>query len=154
MVVVFSVDPAFFYSRLTTDPLLYYQKAVTFAMTGHVDARNAINVQPFSYVGMPGFLRSPFILAFSDFDDQLRAIQASNIALLAVTATMCAYVLSWFVAPAYRWAAIAFSFGFMLLSPLWLENVFLPMADAPYTATTLGALLLVVLLVTPHVRLE
>jgi hypothetical protein len=148
LVVVLSVDPAFFYSRLTTDPLLYYQKAVTFATSGHVDARNAINARPFRYVSMPGILRSPFIVTFSEFDNQLRAIQISNIALLAVTATMYAYLLSSVLHPAYRWLAIAFSFGFMLLSPMWLENVFLPMADAPYAAATIGALILTIRIVT------
>jgi hypothetical protein len=93
LIAVFSVDPAFFYS-LTTDPLLYFQKAVAFATSGHVDARSAINVGPFRYVSMPGVLRSPFIIAFSEFDNQLRAIQISNIGLLAITATMYAYVLS------------------------------------------------------------
>jgi len=92
---VLAIDPAFYYPRLFADPLLYYLKGLAFTETGHTAARAYINRAPFHYVALPGVLRSPFMLAFRDFDDQLRAIQLSNVLLLAVTATMYAYVLSW-----------------------------------------------------------
>ncbi len=146
-VAIFSVEPAFFYSRLTSDPLLYYLKAITFATTGHSNARTAVNLPPFHWVGMPGFLRSPIILAFHDFDSQLRAMQVTNVALLFVTGAMYSYVLSWVVQERRRWMAIAFCFGFMLLSPIWVENAILPMADAPYAACTIATLILIVRIV-------
>ena len=142
VVAVLAIDPAFFYPRLAADPLLYYLKGLAFAETGHTAARTAVNRAPFEYVALPGVLRAPFIVAFHEFDHQLRAIQLSNIVLLAVTATLYAYVLSWIVPRRWHWAAIAWSFGFMLLSPDWVSNVFMPLADAPYAAFSIGFLIL------------
>jgi len=135
------IDPAFFYSRLSTDPLNYYLKAKSFAETGSTAAVSAVNSRPFVYAAMPGVLRAPFLLIFRDFDDQLRAIQLFNVAILGSIALMSAFVLSW-TQPARRHRyVIAFAFGFTLLSPIWLANVFLPLADAPYAAFSLAALI-------------
>jgi hypothetical protein len=142
LVAVLAIDPAFFYPRLTADPLLYYLKGLAFAETGHTAARAAVNRAPFHYVALPGVLRVPFMLAFKDFDNQLRAIQLSNILLVAITATMNAYVLSWAIPRRWHWLAIGWSFGFMLLSPDWVSNVFAPLADAPYAAFSIGFLIL------------
>jgi len=142
VVAVLAIDPAFFYPRLSSDPLLYYLKGLAFGETGHTAARTAINRPPFQYVALPGVLRVPFMLAFDEFDHQLRAIQLSNVLLLAVTATMYAYVLSWVVPRRWHWLAVGWSFGFMLLSPDWVSNVFAPLADAPYAAFSIGFLIL------------
>jgi len=131
---VLAVDPAFFYPRLSTDPLLYYLKGLAFAETGHTAARLAVNRPPFHYVALPGVMRAPFMMAFKEFDSQLRAIQLSNIVFLVITATMFAFILSWVVPRRWHWLAIGFTFGFMLLSPDWVANVFAPLADAPYAA--------------------
>ena len=139
---VLAIDPAFYYPRLFADPLLYYLKGLAFTETGHTAARAYINRPPFHYVALPGVLRSPFMLAFRDFDDQLRAIQLSNVLLLAVTATMYAYVLSWAIPRRWHWLAVGWTFGFMLLSPDWVSNVFGPLADAPYAAFSIGFLIL------------
>lgn len=144
MAVVLAIDPAFFYPRLSADPLLYYLKGLAFAESGHTAARTSINRPPFEYVALPGVLRLPFMLAFNEFDYQLRAIQLSNIAILAVTATMYAYILSWVVPRRWHWLAVAWSFGFMLLSPDWVSNVFGPLADAPYAAFSIGFLILAI----------
>lgn len=138
LAVVLSIDPAFFYSRLAADPLLYYLKGLTFLETGHTVARTAVNRAPFLYVAMPGILRLPFMAAFRDFDDQLRAIQLSNIVLVGATAAMYSYVFSWALPKAKHWIAIAFSFAFMLLSPIWVANVFATLADAPFAALTIA----------------
>jgi hypothetical protein len=142
LVGILAVSPAYFYPRLETDPLLYYLKGKAFAETGHTIARTSINGEVFEYVSMPGILRSPFMMAFRDFDDQLRAIQLSNIILVGATATLYAYILSWVVPRKWHWLAIAFTFGFMLLSPEWVANVFEPLADAPYAFFTIACLLL------------
>jgi hypothetical protein len=142
LVAVLAIDPAFFYPRLSADPLLYYLKGLAFAETGHTTARAAVNRPPFEYVALPGVLRVPFMLAFNEFDHQLRAIQLSNILLLAITATMYAYILSWAIPRRWHWLAIGWSFGFMLLSPDWVSNVFAPLADAPYAAFSIGFLIL------------
>ena len=135
------IDPAFFYSRLSTDPLNYYLKAKSFAETGSTAAVSAVNSQPFVYAAMPGVLRAPFLLMFRDFDDQLRAMQLFNAVILGSIALMSAFVLSW-TQPKHRHPyVIAFAFAFTLLSPIWLANVFLPLADAPYAAFSLAALL-------------
>jgi hypothetical protein len=141
-VAVLTIDPAFFYPRLSTDPLLYWLKGLAFAQTGHTIARTAVNMPPFHYVALPGVLRAPLMLAFTDFDRQLRAIQLSNVLLLAATAAMYAYVFSWAVPRKWHWLAIGFSFGFMLLSPHWVANVFEPLADAPYAAFTVAFVIL------------
>ena len=143
LIGVFAIDPAFFYPRLGTDPLLYYLKGLAFAETGHTVARTAVNREPFAYVAMPGILRVPFMLAFRDFDDQLRAIQLSNIVFVGVTAAMYSYVLSWALPQAKHWMAIGFSFAFMLFSPVWLANVFAPLADAPFAAFATAVFILV-----------
>lgn len=143
LVGVLAVDPAYFYPRLATDPLHYYLKGLAFAGTGHVIARSAVNSEPFHYVSMPGMLRSPFIAAFRNFGDQLRAIQVANIALVTATAAMFSYVLSWAVSRARHWMAIGYAFGFILLSSAWVANVFAPLADAPYEAFTIAALIIV-----------
>jgi hypothetical protein len=143
LVGVLAVDPAYFYPRLATDPLRYYLKGLAFAGTGHVIARSAVNSEPFHYVSMPGMLRSPFIAAFRNFGDQLRAIQVANIALVTATAAMFSYVLSWAVPRARHWMAIGYAFGFILLSSAWVANVFAPLADALYEAFTIAALIIV-----------
>jgi hypothetical protein len=139
---VLAVDPAFFYPRLSTDPLLYYLKGLAFVETGHTTARFAVNRPPFHYVALPGVMRAPFMIAFKEFDTQLRAIQLSNIVLLTLTATMFAYILSWVVPRRWHWLAIGFTFGFMLLSPDWVANVFQPLADLPYAVFSIAFILI------------
>lgn len=142
--VVLLVDPAFFYPRLQTDPLNYYLKAKLLVDTGSTDAAYAVNLRPFAYVSMPGVLRAPFIAAFADFDDQLRAIQLANIVMLGIVALMSAYIFSWALPVARHWMAIAFAFVFTVLSPVWMANLILPLADAPYTAFTLATVLVAI----------
>jgi hypothetical protein len=142
LVGILAISPAYFYPRLETDPLLYYLKGKAFAETGHTLARTAVNDQAFEYVSMPGILRSPFMMAFRNFDDQLRAIQLSNVVLVGATAIAFAYILSWAVPRKWHWLTIGFTFGFMLLSPEWMANVFEPLADAPYTFFTIACLLI------------
>jgi hypothetical protein len=144
LIAVVAVDPAFFYARLGTDSLLYYLKGLAFAETGHTLARTALNQTPFQYASMPGVLRSPFILAFRDFDQQLRAIQLFNVALITATATMYSYVLSWTIPKAKHWMAIGFTFGFILLSPVWVANVFATLAEVPYAAFSIATFILLV----------
>jgi hypothetical protein len=148
LIGILAVPPAYFYPRMSTDPLLYYLKGLAFAETGNAAARTVINHPPFEYVAMPGVLRAPFMMMFSDFDDQLRAIQLSNILLVTITGAMFAYVLSWALPRSRHWMAIGFTFGFMLLSPNWVANVFEPLADAPYTAFTMGVIILAAGLLT------
>jgi hypothetical protein len=148
MIGVFSVDPAYFYPRLGTDPLFYYLKGLAFAESGSTAATTAINQEPFRYVAMPGVMRAPFMMMFTDFDNQLRAIQVSNIVLVTVIAAMFAYILSWVVPRSRHWMAIGFVFGFMLLSPNWVANVFEPLADAPYAVFTLGVIILATRILT------
>src|SRR6478609_219590 len=86
LAVIFSVDTAFFYPRLQTDPLRYLMKAHAFIDTGTTAARAAVNIPPFLYAAMPGVLRAPLVVAFKDFDDQWRAIQATNVIFAALVA--------------------------------------------------------------------
>ena len=44
--------------------------------------------------------------------------------------------------------AIGFVFGFMLLSPNWVANVFEPLADGPYAVFTLGVIILATRILT------
>lgn len=141
LAVVLLVDPAFFYPRLQTDPLNYYLKAKLLVETGSADAAWAVNLRPFAYVSMPGILRAPFIAAFADFDDQLRAMQIANIGILGAVALMSAYIFSWVLPVARHWMAIAFAFVFTVLSPVWMANLILPLADAPYAAFTLATVI-------------
>lgn len=142
LIGILAVPPAYFYPRMSTDPLLYYLKGLAFAETGNTVARTAINRPPFDYVAMPGVLRAPFMMMFNDFDNQLRAIQLSNILLVTITGVMFAYVLSWALPRSRHWMAIGFTFGFLLLNPNWVANVFEPLADAPYAAFTIGVIIL------------
>lgn len=111
-----------------------------------------MNDEPFAYVSMPGVLRAPIIAAFGDFDDQLRGIQLLNIPLVAIVALLSAYIFSWTLPQSRHWMAIVFSFAFTLLSPIWIANIFLPLADAPYAAFTLGALLIAIELLCSNKR--
>jgi len=142
LVGIFAVSPAYFYPRLITDSVYYYLTGLAFAETGHVAARTAINLHPFVYLALPGLLRAPFMFLFRDFDNQLRAIQISNVLLVGITAAMYAYVVSWIVPRKWHWLAIGFSFAFMLLNPDWGGNVFGLLADAPYAAATITFLIL------------
>lgn len=135
------IDPAFFYPRLSSDPLNYYLKAKALVETGSTAAASAINLPPFPYAAMPGVLRAPFIMLFDDFDNQLRAMQVFNTLMLASVALMSAYIFSWVHSRDRHRYVIAFAFAFTILSPIWLANVFLPLADAPYAAFSLAALL-------------
>ena len=136
------LDPAFYYPRLQTDPLLYYLKARSLVETGSTAARMAVNAPPFPYAAMPGVLRAPILLFFADFDDQWRAIQVLNIPIVASVALMSAYIVSWSVPARRHWMAIAFAFAFILLSPMWITNVYSPLADAPYAAFSLLSVLI------------
>ena len=142
--IVLLIDPAFFYPRLQTDALLYFLKAKSLADSGTTAARLAINLPPFPYASMPGALRAPILRVFSDFDDQLRAIQLSNIGIIDVLALMSAYVFSWVLPRSRHWMAIGFAFGFMLIAPWWMANIFLPMADAPYAAFSLASVIIAI----------
>jgi hypothetical protein len=141
------VDPAFFYPRLQTDPLNYYLKADALVRTGSTSAKWAVNLGYFPYAAMPGVLRVPALLMFTEFDDQLRAMQVLNIPILGSVAVMSAYILSWLLPRDKHRVAIIFAFAFTLLSPVWIANVFLPLADAPYAAFTLAAILLTISIV-------
>ena len=147
VVAVLLLDPAFFYPRLQTDPLNYWLKAKSLVEHGTTAARWAINAEPFSYAAMPGVLRAPVLLAFRDFDHQLRVIQLLNIPLVAGVALLSAYVASWSQPVERHPWVIAFSFAFTALSPVWINNVLLPLVDAPYALVTLGAIILSVRLI-------
>ena len=69
-------------------------------------------------------------------------MQMMNIPIVASVALMSAYILSWMLPQKHHRSAIIFAFAFTLLSPVWAANVFLPLADAPYAAFTLAAILL------------
>jgi hypothetical protein len=138
------LDPAFYYPRLQTDPLLYYLKARSLVETGSTAARVAVNAPPFPYAAMPGVLRAPILLAFSEFDDQWRAIQVLNIPIVASVALMSAYIVSWSLPARNHWMGIAFAFVFTLLSPMWITNVYSPLADAPYAAFSLLSVLIAI----------
>lgn len=142
LAVIFSVDTAFFYPRLQTDPLRYLMKAHAFIDTGSTTVRAAVNIPPFLYAAMPGVMRAPLIVAFKDFDDQWRAIQAMNVVFAAIVALMSAYMLSWSQPTRRHWMTIAFAFAFAAIAPWWVANIVYPLADAPYAACTLGALIL------------
>ena len=148
LAVIFSVDPAFFYPRLQTDPLRYLMKANAFIDTGSTTVRAAVNVPPFLYAAMPGVMRIPLIVAFKDFDDQWRAIQATNVIFAAIVALMSAYIFSWSQPARRHWMTIALAFAFAAIAPWWVANILYPLADAPYAACTLGALILSRALVT------
>jgi hypothetical protein len=142
--IVLLIDPSFFYPRLQTDALLYYLKAKALADAGTTSARLAANLPPFPYASMPGALRAPIVRAFSDFDDQLRAIQLVNILIVDVTGLLGAYMLSWVVPRRRHWMAVGFSFGFILLAPWWMANISMPLADAPYAAFSLFSMVIAV----------
>ncbi|MBA3342524.1 MAG: hypothetical protein H0T48_11915 [Gemmatimonadaceae bacterium] len=154
LVGVLALDPAFFYPRFSTDPLLYYLKGLSFAQTGRAEAVIAVNLPALHYVSMPGILRSPVFLAFDDFDTRLRAIQVGNIFLVAATATMYAYILSWGIARAWHWVAVGFSFSFVLLSPWWITNVLAPLGDAPYAFFSAAACIIVARVLASDARLR
>lgn len=147
LVAIFMIDPAFLYPRIQTDPLNYLLKARSFAETGSTSARWAVNSEPFAYAAMPGVIRAPLLMVFKEFDHQLRAIQVLNVGMVAVTTLLAAYVLSWALPIARHWMAIAFAFGFAMLSPGWFFNVLLPLADAPYALFTLATFIVTVLLI-------
>lgn len=142
LAVIFSVDPAFFYPRLQTDPLRYLMKAQAFIETGSTTVSAAVNIPPFLYAAMPGVMRAPLLMAFTDFDDQWHAIQATNILFAALVALMSAYILSWSQPAKRHWMAIAFAFAFAAIAPWWVANILYPLADAPYAVCTLGALII------------
>ena len=142
--VILLIDPAFFYPRISSDPLNYILKAQSLVERGTLEVAWAVNLRPFSYVAMPGLLRAPAVMGFQEFDQQLRAMQLMNVPILVSLAALSAYVFSWVLPPERHRLAIVFAFGFTLLSPIWLANVFLPLADAPYAVFTLVTILLAV----------
>ena len=144
LAIVLAVDPAFFYPRLSSDPLNYVLKARSLVDAGTLDARWAVNLQPFQYVSMPGVLRAPVVMAFPEFDQQLRGMQILNIPIMAAVAAMSAYIFSWVLPRSRHWLAILFAFAFTLISPVWLANIFLPLADSPYAAFTLATILVAI----------
>jgi hypothetical protein len=154
LAAILLIDPAFFYPRLQTDPLNYWLKAKSLVENGHTAARWAVNIPPFSYAAMPGVLRAPLLLLFDDFDAQLRAIQILNIPIAGFVALLSAYILSWAVPAGRHWIAIGFAFAFTLLNPVWVNNVFLPLVDAPYALFTLTAIVISLRLVASGKRMR
>jgi hypothetical protein len=151
LAAILLIDPAFFYPRLQTDPLNYWLKAKSLVDTGNTAARWAVNIPPFAYAAMPGVLRAPVLLIFSEFDNQLRAIQILNIPIAGFVALLSAYILSWALPVKRHWMAIGFAFAFTILNPVWVSNVFLPLVDAPYALFTLIALVVSLRIVcSPH----
>jgi len=148
LAVVLLIDQSFFYPRLQTDALLYYLKGKSLADSGTTAARLAVNLPPFPYASMPGALRAPLIAMFRDFDDQLRAIQVLNIAITDGLALMSAYIFSWVLPRSRHWMAIGFAFGFMLLAPWWVANIFLALADGPYALFSLGSVIIAIRVLT------
>lgn len=148
LAILLSLDAAFFYPRIETDQLLYLLKAKALVETGSTKAFNVVNAPPFAYAAMPGVLRAPFMLAFNDFDQQLRGMQIMNVGIVTVTAIMSAFVLSWALPQWLHKAAIVFPFAFVVLSPDWLTNTFVPLADAPYAMLTLACLIIIVSVMT------
>jgi hypothetical protein len=144
VVAILLVDAAFFYPRISSDPLNYFLKAQSLVERGTLDVAWAVNLPPFSYVAMPGLLRAPAVMGFQEFDHQLRAMQLMNVPILITVAGLSAYVLSWVLPRERHSPGIIFALGFTLLSPIWLANVFLPLADAPYAAFTLVTILLAI----------
>lgn len=142
LAILFSIDPAFFYPRIETDQLLYLLKAKSLVETGSTAARSYVNADPFAYAAMPGVLRAPFLLMFDEFDNQLRAMQVMNVAIVAATAMISAYIFSWALPRRLHRFAIGFAFAFVVLSPDWLANTFVPLADAPYALLTLACLVI------------
>jgi hypothetical protein len=116
--------------------------------TGSTEAARAINLAPFSYAAMPGVLRAPFLLLFDDFDQQLRGMQLLNVVIVGASALMGAYILSWALPQRAHAAAIGYAFSFVLLSPDWLANTFVPLADAPYAMLTLACLIIAIRVLT------
>ncbi len=148
LVIVALIDQSFFYPRLQTDALLYYLKAKSLVDSGTTSARLAINLAPFPYASMPGAMRAPLVALFSDFDNQLRAIQVLNIVITNALALMSAYVFSWVLPRSRQWMAVGFAFGFVLLSPWWMANIFFALADGPYAAFSLASMIVAIRVVT------
>lgn len=141
LIALFVPAASFFYPRIETDQLAYLLKAKALAETGTTAARIAVNATPFAYAAMPGILRAPLLLVFNDFDSQLRGIQLFNVLIVGLNALMAAYILSWVLPERVHKWAIGYSFAFPLLSPDWLTNTFVPLADAPYAALTAGCII-------------
>lgn len=154
LAAVFLLDPAFFYPRLQTDPLNYWLKVQNFVQNGSTAAQWSVNTPPFPYAAMPGVLRAPAVMLFDDFDKQLRAVQIANIPIVGGVALLSAYVFSWCMPRRRHSIVIAVAFTFVLLSPVWITNVFLPLADAPYALFTLAALVVAVRVLCSPVRLS
>ncbi|MEO7368990.1 MAG: hypothetical protein ABIZ36_13625 [Gemmatimonadaceae bacterium] len=147
LIIITLIDQSFFYPRMQTDVLLYYLKAKLLAHSGTSSARLAINLLPYPYASMPGALRAPLVALFPGFDNQLRAIQVLNVVIADALALMSAYIFSWFLPRSRNWMAVGFAFGCVLLSPWWLANIFLVMADAPYAAFSLASMIVAIRLV-------
>ena len=145
---LFMLDPSFFYPRVETDQLLYLLKAKSLVEDGTTAAQATVNGTPFPYASMPGILRAPFLVLFDDFDAQLRGIQILNIAIATASGFMSGYMISWALPRQAHRIAIAFPFAFMILSPNWITNIFVPLADAPYAALTQGCIILSAMMLT------
>jgi hypothetical protein len=150
--ICLAVDPAYFYPRMTNDPLQYFLKGLAFAERGTTAARYAVNLEPFKYVAAPGVLRAPLLFLFSDFDTRLRAIQLTNIVMLALLGLLFAYFFSWGFPNSRRWAAIPLTFALIVINPIWLSNVFQPWADVLYALACCAFLATAMVIVRPEVR--
>ena len=148
LTAIFSVDAAYNYPRMITDQLLYYMKGLSLVQDGTLAARSAVNAEsPFEYASVPALIRVPFMAAFSDFDDQLRAMQVFNIVLAILLGGMMAYIFSLALPGRAHWLAVAMSFATLILNPIWVTNILSPLADLPYAVASLGALIIITRLI-------
>lgn len=148
LLIITLIDQSFFYPRLQTDALLYYLKAKSLVDSGTTAARLAVNLAPYPYASMPGAMRAPLVALFPEFDNQLRAIQVLNVIITDILALMSAYIFSWILPRSRQWMAIGFAFGFVLMSPWWMANIFFPFTDSPYAVFSIASMIVAIRILT------
>ena len=80
--IVALAPPAFFLSHLVNDQLLYFLMAKSVAQHGTPVVAQAVNLAPFTYAYGIAYLYAGVFKLFVLFEDQIRGIQAINLALI------------------------------------------------------------------------
>ncbi|MGO9338941.1 MAG: hypothetical protein ACLPY1_15720 [Terracidiphilus sp.] len=143
LTLIFLFDVHYFYSMMVNDPLLYFLRGSYLLYHHTTSAKLAENITPFSYVGIPGYLRIPLMAASDRFSIQLRLIQVTNVFLLCGVGVITSYLLSLCIPVEWRRLAVPAMFGMLLLSTTWELNVFLPLSDSMFALFFCGAICLI-----------
>ncbi|MBF0562447.1 MAG: hypothetical protein HQL37_10590 [Alphaproteobacteria bacterium] len=139
-IIIFMVPPNFLLSKIGCDALNYFVMAREILKL-HFDVFQVENGSVLLYASGVSYVYALAMIPFSEFSQQLLAIQFANMIMMgAFVSLWIAYLRQAFPSMAL-WVLLAFIGGEMLLDVEWYRRIALPNTDALACLLTIGAIL-------------